>query len=369
MLAPEVQAAKPRHRPAGKGILVLLLLCGVGAAGYYAWERRAAEPLPSPPASPAIPVRSEPAGTATVVDELPAYGNLRPRLEVPITAPQAGQIRQILFTDGAHVAANEPLVLMDDRVALAQVESARARLLADQQNLRRVRDLARQGLESTRSVEQAQSDVAASLSALRVNEARLELTTLRAPFAGALGTRRADQGAMLNAGDKIVIIEDRSRLLVDIRVPSRYLPQLRAGMDVSLDVPNLAENLGRGRLILIDTSVSADTRSILLRAEMDNADDRLTPGLFVRVALQLATRPNAVVVPEQALVRDLVGAFVFLVDKGVATRRAVQLGQPHDGTVEVVQGLKAGERVVTVGAFRLHDGDHVEEVPSAAGGG
>lgn len=352
-----------------RGLLLVLLALGLGAGGTYAWRMRAVPPPPAPHAAPATPVRVAPAQTATVADDLPAYGNLRPRLEVTITAPQAGQLREILFVDGSTVAVNAPLAVMDNRVDKAQVDSARARLAADQQNYRRVRDLARQGLESTHSVEQAQSQVAASLSALRVSEARLELTALRAPFAGTLGTRHADPGAMLNAGDKIVVLEDRSKLLVEIRVPSRYLPQVRPGMEVSLDVPYLAENLGRGRLILVDGSVSADTRSILLRAEVDNSAGRLTTGLFVRVVLRLAMRPDAVVVPEQAVVRELVGAFVFVVEDGVAKRRAVQLGVYRDGIVEVAQGLKAGERVVTVGAFRLRDGDRVMEAAAVAGGG
>lgn len=353
-----------------KRLLVALLLLALGGGGYayYAKMKDAQPAATTTPAAAAIPVQTAPAGTATVTDTLPAYGSLRPRLQVTITAPQAGPLRRILFADGATVAAGTPLASLDDSVAQAQVNSARARLQTDQQNLRRVTDLARRGLDSTQSVEQAQSTVAASQATLQVNERQLELTTLHAPFAGALGTRFVDEGAMLNTGDRIVTIEDRSRLFVEIRVAGRYLPRLRAGMPVELDVPDIQEHLGQGALTFVDTSVSMDTRSVLLRAEIDNPEDRLTPGLFVRVTLQLGTRPDAVVVPEDALVQELVGSFVYVVEDGVARRRAVTLGTRQPGTVEVRTGLKAGERIVTVGAFRLRDGDRVQEQPAPTGG-
>ncbi|CAH0159601.1 efflux RND transporter periplasmic adaptor subunit [Roseomonas sp. CECT 9278] len=346
-----------------RALIAVLVVVLLGAGYYYYRTTTTAAPAAgaAAPAAAPIPVQTAPAGTATVVDLLPAYGSLRPRLLVTITAPQAAPLRRILFTDGASVEAGTPLAMLDDSVAQAQLTAARAKLLTDQQNLRRVTDLARRGLDSTQSVEQAQSTVASSQATVLVNERQLELTTLRAPFAGALGTRYVDEGAMLNAGDRIVMIEDRSRLFVEIRVAGRYLPRLRQGMPVRLDIPDIQEELGPGVLTFVDTSVSVDTRSVLLRAEIENPGDRLTPGLFVRVVLQLATRADAVVVPADALVRELVGSFVYVIDNGVAVRRAVTLGTHQDNMVEIRDGLKAGDRIVTVGAFRLRDGDRVQE--------
>jgi membrane fusion protein (multidrug efflux system) len=360
-----------------RALIAVLVVVVLGGGGFYYYRTKTAgapAPAAAAPAAAPIPVQTAPAGTATVVDLLPAYGSLRPRLLVTITAPQAAPLRRILFTDGATVEAGTPLAALDDSVAQAQLTAAQAKLLTDQQNLRRVTDLARRGLDSTQSVEQAQSTVAASQATVLVNERQLAQTTLRAPFAGALGTRFVDEGASLNAGDRIVTIEDRSRLFVEIRVAGRYLPRLHAGMPVRLDIPDIQEQLGPGVLTFVDTSVSIDTRSVLLRAEIENPGDRLTPGLFVRVVLQLGTRANAVVVPSDALVRELVGSFVYVVENGVATRRAVTLGTHQDNMIEIRDGLKAGERFVTVGAFRLRDGDRVQETaaPAAAapaGGG
>jgi membrane fusion protein (multidrug efflux system) len=354
-----------------RALIAVLVVVALGGGGFY-YHRISTGAAPAPaaaaPGVAPIPVQTAPAGTATVVDLLPAYGSLRPRLLVTITAPQAAPLRRILFTDGSTVEAGTPLAALDDSVAQAQLTAARARLQTDQQNLRRVTDLARRGLESTQSVEQAQSTVASSQATVLVNQRQLDLTTLSAPFAGTLGTRYVDEGAMLNAGDRIVTIEDRSRLFVEIRVAGRYLPRLHPGMPVRLDIPDIQEELGPGTLTFVDTSVSIDTRSVLLRAEIENPGDRLTPGLFVRVVLQLATRENAVVVPADALVRELVGSFVYVVENGLAVRRAVTLGAHQDTMIEIRDGLKAGERFVTVGAFRLRDGDRVQETAAPAAG-
>ena len=350
-------------------IILLLVAAGVGLVALVVRERMPKPPAAGVAAAPAKPVQTGLATQQTVIDDLPAYGNLRPRRSVNITAPQTGEVRAILFEDGASVAAGVPLVMLDSNVAQAQVASSQARYKTNEENLRRTRDLARQGLESTRSVEQAQSEAASAMADLRTNQARLELTTLRAPFAGSLGVRLIDQGATVSAGDKIVTIEDRTRLFVDIRVPSRYLSNLRPGMDVWLQLPESEVSLGTGKLSLVENNVSADTRSVLVRAELDNADGRLAPGLFVRTSIVLATRPNAVVVPTEAIQRELIGAYVFVVTNGIAARRPVQLGHSRGEVVEVTQGLKVNERIVTVGGFRLNDGDRVQDVPKLALGG
>ncbi len=352
------------------------ILAGLGAAslaaagGFYAWQRQqeqqhrptAATVVPAGPA--AIPVHAEPARTGEVIEHLYAFGNLRPRLEVAITAGQPGQVRRILFADGETVAAGTPLVEMDSRTAHAQAESARARAVGDQQNLRRVEALARRGLESTSSLEQAQTQAAASLSSQRIAEAQLDMTTLRAPFAGTLGPRQVDAGAIVGGTDRIVTLEDRRQLTIELRVPSRYLARLRPGMVFDVDVPDHGIDLGQGRLSYVDVAVSTDTRSLLLRGVLDNREGRLIPGLFVRVALELAQRPDAVLVPEGAVLRDLLGTYVFTLERdGAARRRPIRVGLRRGGMVEALEGLRPGERVVTTGAFRLRDGDPVAEQP------
>ena len=346
------------------------VLLGVGlmlVAAGVTWERRRSR-APGPTASPslaaAIPVQADAAISGAVIEHAYAYGNLRPRLSVAITAQQPGQVSRILFADGARVEAGASLVEMDSRTAQANVESARARSLADQQALRRVVSLARQGLESTSSLEQAQSQAAVSQSGLRIAEAQLGMTTLRAPFAGILGPRLVDAGALVSSTDHLVVIEDRSQLNIEFRLPSRNLPRLREGMLFDVSVPNLNLDLGQGRLTFVDSAISTDTRSLLLRGVIQNEEWRLTPGLFVRLAIELEERPDAVLVPQASVLRDLLGAYVFVVDgtvggNPVARRQAVQIGLRRGALTEVLTGVKSGEVVVTQGAFRLRGGDRV----------
>jgi membrane fusion protein (multidrug efflux system) len=137
-------------------------------------------------------------------------------------------------------------------------------------------------------------------------------------------------------------------------------------MPVHVTIPAGGKNLSvDGKLSFVDPAVSTDTRSVLLRAVVPNSRHRLHPGLYVRVSLNLTEHPDALVVPAAAVTNDLGGAYVYIVDDGdIARRRRVATGLSNGREVELVSGVKLGERIVTVGQFRLQDGDPVTVEPA-----
>ncbi|MBN8898714.1 MAG: efflux RND transporter periplasmic adaptor subunit, partial [Rhodospirillales bacterium] len=191
--------------------------------------------------------------------------------------------------------------------------------------------------------------------------------TLRAPFGGKLGSRKVDVGAFVSGGETIVRLEDTSELQIEFRMPSEVAPRVKEGMPVRITLPG-SDTALTGELNFIDPTVSTDTRSVLLRAVVANQGTTVRPGLFVRVALDLSVHQNALVVPVAAISSGLASAHVFVVDdKSVAHRVAVTLGLSDGEQVEVLSGLKAGQSVVTIGQFRLRDGDTVKVVPADVG--
>lgn len=324
----------------------------------------------APGAMAAVAVETVPVRRAAMADSVTSYGNLVARRSVNIVPEGPGQVEVILFADGQHVAAGTPLVVINSRIAAAQVQASRAQADADRQNLRRTQSLEQQGLDSTYSLEQAQSRAAVSQANLVIDQQKLQRLTLRAPFSGTLGTRVVDVGAFLNGGDKIVRLDDTSELQIEFRMPSSVISHVAEVIAVHVTIPGGGKPLAvEGKLSFIDPAVSTDTRSVLLRAVVPNPGRRMHPGLFVRVSLDLSVHPHALVVPAEAVTRDIGGAYVYVVDdKNIARRRVVEIGLSNDRLVEVTAGLTPGEQVVTVGQFRLQDGDPVKIVAAPADG-
>jgi membrane fusion protein (multidrug efflux system) len=341
-------------------VIILLLAAAVGAGVYYKHRMNA----PSAPAAE-VAVQSVsvvPVRVAPMVESIASYGNLVSQRSVNIGPETAGQVRQILFTDGQTVPVGAALVLMDSSIAEAQLQSSRAQADTDAQNLRRTQSLSRQGLDSTYSTEQAQSRAAASQADVKINERKLAQLTLRAPFGGTLGSRRVDVGAFMAGGDTIVRLEDTSELQIEFRMPSTIAPQVSQGMPVHVEVPGASSSEKvDGQISFIDPTISTDTRSILLRAVVPNTGRQLRPGLYVRVSVDLRTHDDALVVPVGAVSNDLNASYVYVVnDKNIAQQRVVTTGLSDGEQVELLTGVTAGEKVVTVGQFRLRDGDLVK---------
>ncbi len=162
-------------------------------------------------------------------------------------------------------------------------------------------------------------------------------------------------------------------LKVDFRLPEMHLTKLARGQRVELVSDAMSGRRFAATVDAIDPLIDASGRSLAVRAKLDNADGNLRPGMFVRVRLIFGSRQNVLTVPEQALVPAAKGISVFVVVDGKAKQTPVKLGQRRAGSVEIVEGLKAGDSVVTAGQLKLRDGAPVKPVgekpaPGAASG-
>jgi membrane fusion protein (multidrug efflux system) len=344
------------------GILVIAAVAG--GAAWYSKHKPAAHTEASGN-TVFVPVSVKEVTTQRMVNRVTSYGNLVPQRTVNIVPNESGQLIKLLFKDGQSVETGTPLAVMDNRIAQAQVQSSQAQYDADVLNLKRTESLANRSLDSMRSLEQAQSRAAVSQSDLLINQRKLDQLTLRAPFPGTLGAHNVDEGAYLNTGQTIVRLDDTSQFEIEFRMPASVAPLMKDGMPIHVRLPGKEDEVDSvGKLSFIDPVASTDSRSVLLRALVPNKQGVLRPGLFVHVRLDLDAHDNALVVPVSAVLLELSGSYVFVVDdKNIARRRLVQTGLSDDMMIEIVTGLKAGEKVVTIGQFRLSDGDAVKIVP------
>jgi membrane fusion protein (multidrug efflux system) len=357
-------------------LVVLLLGAGIGGGYWYLMARptqTAGAPQGGPPAGFAMPVEAAPVRVGPSQQQILAVGSLRSNESVIVRPELAGRITQINFTEGQKVRKGQLLIQLDASVPRAELAQIQASLALAKSNYERAQELFKRNAGTERALDEARAKLRTDEAAIRLAEARLEKYALMAPFDGVIGLRKVSVGDFVNAGTDIVNLEQIDPLKVDFRVPEVFLASIRVGQRIALTVDALPGREFAGEVYAIDPLVDAGGRSIVIRARIANPGDELRPGLFARVALVVDEKLEAVFVPEQSLVPVNDQHFVFKVVDGQQGGKAVaytrvKLGERRKGEVEIVDGLKPGDVVVTAGLLKVRDGMPVQVVPAAQPG-
>jgi membrane fusion protein (multidrug efflux system) len=293
-----------------------------------------------------------------LVDDVQAVGSLRARQSVTLRPEVSGRVARLGFADGQRVRRGQLLLQLDDTLQQAQLKQAQAQASIARTNLQRSRELQGQGFVSQSAVDQNLSALEVAEAQVALAQAQLARLKVLAPFDGIVGIRQVNVGDYLKDGAEIVSIDDLAMMLVDFRLPERYMPRVKVGLEVEVNVDAWPEKPFKGRIDALDSQVDANGRSLLIRARVENPGAQLKGGMFARPRVVLGVRENAVVIPEEALVPLGAKQFLFkLVDgeggQKVARRIEAQIGLRQPGRVEIVGGLVAGDSVVTAGQARL----------------
>ncbi len=382
---------------ARRHLITVLSLAGVTAlAGYAYYANRspgssqpaAATPAAGPgaaarpgaPAAGAAPVGVETVAVVaeTVADDVTAVGTLRSNESVVLRPEVAGRIAAIRFREGAPVKRGEILVELDAAVQQAEVQQAKANLALAHANFGRTADLFNRKFLSQSARDEAASQLEVARANMALAEARFERTRIRAPFDGVVGIRNVSVGDYVKEGDDLVNLEDLATLKVDFRLPELYLARVRRGQALEVTSDAIPGERFEATVAAIDPLINEAGRSVVMRATLPNKDGQLRPGMFARVRLILRERADVALVPEEALVPAPGNVqFVYRVVDDKAQRVAVTTGGRHGTRVEIVDGLRPGDVVVTAGQLKLRDGAAVKvlrsgaesEPPAAAGAG
>jgi membrane fusion protein (multidrug efflux system) len=328
------------------------------AGGASAPKPAAAKPFPP------TPVRAVLAKIAPAVDVARAVGSLRADESVMIRPEIAGRVAKIAFAEGQRVQRGELLVALDDAEYRALVASSASQARLDAQRLARAEDLYKKKFISSQALDEQRSNAARSLAKQREDEAKLAKTLVNAPFSGVAGLRQVSEGAFVAAGTDIARLDKIDVIKLDFRVPETYLARLAEGQAVGVAVDAYPDAQFSGQIYAIEPAVDEQTRTVQVRARVGNPDLQLRPGMFARVNLQLGVREQAVWIPEEAIVPRGRDSYVFRIVDGKAEEVRVRTGARKVGEVEIVEGVAAGDRVVTEGNHRLRPGAAV-----AVGGG
>jgi len=345
-----------------------MLAVAGGAWWFFYFEPPQAEGAPGPPGggAMAVPVETAHVEVGPIQRRLSAVGSLRSNESVVIRPEVAGRIAEIRFEEGHRVEQGQILVVLDDSVPRAEVEQVEAALVLSRANHERAIDLLQRGAGTTKARDETLAQLRADEAALELARARLDKTVIRAPFDGVVGLRRVSVGDFVDVGRDIVNLEQIDPLKADFRVAEVYLAAVGPGQQIELSADAFPGESFAGEVYAIDPLIDESGRSIVLRARLPNRDDRLRPGLFVRVTLVLNERDDAIQVPEQALVPQGQDQFVFRVVDGKAALTKVTAGIRRDGMVEITEGLGPEDEVVTAGQLKIRDGAEVKPVGAEA---
>lgn len=362
----------------------VVAVAGIAAASGAAWWYQHRAPASGPRSEAAAGAPAEGAGATggparavtvevsrvqimTLSDDVQAVGSLRSRQGVILRPEVSGRITLLNFRDGERVRKGQLLVQLDDQLPQAQVKQSQAELSIAQANHKRNQELLAQNFVSQRSLDESAANLEVAQAKLALAQASAARLKIVAPFDGIAGIRNVSVGDYLKDGTDIVNLEDIDTVYVDYRLPERFQTQLKPGQKALVELDALPGRSFGARVQAVDPLIDANGRSIGVRASIVNQKLLLRPGMFARVTTVFGVRDKARVIPEEAIVPQGGKQYVIKLVPGphqdslVSQRVEVKVGIRRPGQVEILEGLKDGDTVVTAGQQRLQrDGSPVK---------
>jgi len=285
---------------------------------------------------------------------------------VMVSAETDGRVSQIDFVSGSLVNTSDVLIQLDTASEDAQLASAEATSALAKASLTRVRKLSKQNLTSQDALDSAEAKVKETVAQAHNVRALIAKKTIRAPFSGRLGLRLVNLGQILREGDAIVSLHTLDPIYVDFSIPQKTLLRMKPGLEVRVTVDAAPDVTFIGKILATNPDVDLATRSVRVRTKITNPDEVLRPGMFANALVVMPEKQTVLPVTATAVAYATFGDSVFVVEEQkneqsgeteqVLRQQFVRLGQAHGDFIDVIDGLNAGETVVTSGVFKLRSG-------------
>jgi multidrug efflux system membrane fusion protein len=368
-----VGRATTRRPKTVRWFVIVGLLLTVVLGGLYGFNRFREHAIstffannkPPPAQISAIEVKTE-----AVPRFAPAIGSLAAVHQVTINPEIGGRVVKIFFEPGTTVKAGDPLVQLNDAPERGDLASYEAQARLGEVEVQRSSQLAQREFASRETLDQRRSQLDQTRAMILKTEALIAQKLIRAPFAGKLGVRQIEVGQYLTPGAPIVTLTDLSTLYVNFTLPGRQRPEIKVGQQVAVRSDAFSGRAFDAKITTIEPQISADTRTMMVQATMQNPDDALLPGMFVDAQVVLPPQPDMLVLPATAVEYTLYGDSVFVIrDDGKdatgapilkAVRTPVKTGARWADNVAILDGLKPGERVVSAGQVKVQNGAQVK---------
>lgn len=302
-------------------------------------------------------------------DELPAVGTVNPEHGINLAPETGGSILNFFSPSGAEVAAGDLIVKLDTAAEEAQLRAAEAQISWSKVSAERLRKLRADNTASQSELDQAEAVLQQNEAAADNLRAIIAKKNLRAPFAGRLGIWQVNLGQLMEPGKPMVSLMSLAPLFVDFTLPQQELARLAPGQEVRVTADAYPTNVFAGEIEAINPDLNVATRSVSVRAKFANAEKLLRPGMFVRTSVVMPVEKKVLAIPATAVLSAPSGDSVFVITQPkenggtnlVVQQKFIRTGVTRGDFIAVETGLAPGDRVVTVGIFKLRNGMTVVE--------
>ena len=309
--------------------------------------------------SPAIPVYAKAVKHTELSNTFTTTGTVIPGQDVALQTESAGKITQLPLKEGQKVQKGELLVRINDSELQARLQQAKHRQkLLEQQVERKRKLLAKNGI-SQESFDETKTELESLKSEVAMINAQIAKKQLRAPFDGTVGLKQVHLGSYVSLQTTVAKLVQKQPVKIDFSIPGKYADDVAEGQTISFRVNGRDSNL-KARIYAIEPSIDPSTRTLQIRAMYPNEQEKITPGSFAEVKLNLSKTDQAVMIPSIAVIAELQGKKVFVYRNGKSYPQKIKTGKRTKSMVEVTEGLSPGDTVITKGIQKVRPGAAVK---------
>ncbi len=302
---------------------------------------------------------------AMVTKALPASniikisGNVMSNEEVNLQSQIAGVVTEVNFAEGSHIAKGDLLIKIDDSQYQAQLQKDEVAKQLDELTEQRTKKLLAINGVSQQDYDIALNNLNGVIADMKLIEVSIGYCNIRAPFDGVIGLKNVSPGSYITTGTIIADIEQISPIKIDFYVPEKYSSILHKSDTINFTIAGFNQTF-TSTIYAIDPKIDQTSGGLHIRALMPNKDSKLLPGQFANITIPLSHSDNAIMVPTEAVNPKVIGQEIYLYRGGVAVSSPIQLGIRTDSTVEVTQGLHAGDTIIVRGSMVIYPGSKVK---------
>lgn len=361
-------------------ILSVVVVALVGATAFAAWWVLSPRPAPQHARSP-ITVAAQRVERLEWRSYLSGIGDLEAIQGIDVTSEVAGVITTIAFQPGQDIEKGGLIIQLDDTTDRAQLAALKAQEQLARLRFERQQALVRRHISSEETLDEARAELQRLRAEIDAQEEAIDQKIIEAPFSGRLGIRQVSLGHYVQPGQPLVTLQNLDTLYANFTLPEQAYPRVEEGQTITIHVASYPERRFAGKVTAINPKIDPSTRNFTVQGTLQNSDGLLRPGMFAEVTMQLGERREVVALPSSAIIYNPYGDAVFVLqpapdsERGetksssgedtastqvfVANRRFVKTGDTRSDKVEIREGVKPGDLVVTAGQIKLQDNARV----------
>ena len=342
---------------------LLLIFAAIGIVVIYSYHRKT--PDPANFQAPAVKIAIAEVKEQTITVNLQTVAQVTANQEVNVSPEISGQIREMLVSEGQWVEKGTPLMKLSAALLENELKIAQAELELNRIESQRTTTLLEKKAVSSQHNDQVNHDLTLSIARYHSAKEKLDSATIRAPFSGFISNIKVSTGEHVDPGKPLLTLTDSSELSLSYQVPEKYIPSLALGQDVSFLTTPFPNRIFRGKVKYISPTIDPDNKTLVVKARVTTSDPQLRPGGLAKITHQIGQLENVLVVPRRSIIPQLINGMVYVEKDGVVSQRIVETGRIQGDLIEIRDGLKLGEYVVTAGQQKLMDGAAIQISNSA----